>query len=484
MKTAALEDILDVGIAFSKEKDRESLLDKILTTAMNITGCDGGTLYMNQGDALEFRIMITRSQNIHKGGPGREAVTLPPVPMSEKNVCACGALYRQLINIPDVYQSDRYDFSGPKKYDAMTGYHTQSMMVVPMEDDKENIIGVMQLINAMDEDGNVIPFQKESEKILLSLGSQAAICLVNMNYARQIEEMLDSLVRVMSTAIDARTPYNANHTRNMVIYGSNFIDWLNGQPDIDWKFSREKTRVFLLSVWLHDVGKMVTPLEIMDKQDRLGTNAKEVEQRLEKIGLLARIRELEGKVSPQQAEFEKQQLDHVREVVDQAQHAGFLPDDLENEIRQFAGLRYEDVDGTFQPWFSEEEIVQLSIKKGTLTDEERRIMQNHVVMTRQLLEQMSFEGEYRDITTWASEHHEFINGNGYPLHLAGDEICKEVRLLTILDVFDALTAKDRPYKKPMSEEKAFEILHCMERDGEIDGEILSLFEQSKSWIDK
>ena len=111
-------------------------------------------------------------------------------------------------------------------------------------------------------------------------------------------------------------------------------------------------------------------------------------------------------------------------------------------------------------------------------------MQNHVVMTRQLLEQMSFEGEYRDITTWASEHHEFINGNGYPLHLAGDEICKEVRLLTILDVFDALTAKDRPYKKPMSEEKAFEILHCMERDGEIDGEILALFEQSKSWIDK
>lgn len=481
MRNDTLEKILNIGIAFSKEKNRERLLDQILTAAMDITHCDGGTLYINNGEALEFKIMITRSQNIHKGGEAGE-ITLPPVPLSEKNVCACGVLFRRLINIPDVYESERFDFSGPKNYDAMTGYHTQSMMVVPLEDDKENVIGVVQLINALDEDGNVIPFQKEYEQILLAMGSQAAICLVNMNYAHQIRDMLDSYVRVMSTAIDARTPYNANHTKNMVTYAKRFIDWLQEHHEI-WNFDENKIQEFLMSVWLHDVGKLITPLEIMDKQDRLAGNYGLIMDRFEKIRLLTRIEHLEGRISVEEQAQRLEEIKVAAELVGKVNKMGFLPDELEAEIKLLAERTYVEEDGSIQPWITPPEREQLLIKKGTLTQSERAIMQDHVEKTRIMLEQMALGDDYKDVLPWASQHHEFLNGSGYPKGLKGDEICYEVRLLTILDIFEAMTAHDRPYKKAMPAEHVFGILRKMAEEGQIDKDILNLFEQSKAWVE-
>ncbi|MDD7641571.1 MAG: GAF domain-containing protein [bacterium] len=480
MKQDTLQTILNIGIAFSREKNRERLLDRILTAAMDITQCDGGTLYINNGEALEFKIMITRSQGIHKGGEAGE-ITLPAVPLSEKNVCACGVLFRRLINIPDVYESEHYDFSGPKNYDAMTGYHTQSMMVVPLEDDKENVIGVVQLINALNEDGKVIPFRTEYEQILLAMGSQAAICLVNMNYSHQIRDMLDSYVRVMSTAIDARTPYNANHTKNMVAYAKRFISWLQEHHEI-WKFDENKTQEFLMSVWLHDVGKLITPMEIMDKQDRLAENYAFIMDRFEKIRLLARIEQLEGKISAEELEQKLLVIREAAELVGKVNKMGFLPDDLEEQIRQLAERTYLEEDGSTQPWITPLEQEELLIKKGTLTQSERAIMQDHVEKTRIMLEQMALGDDYKDVLPWASQHHELLNGTGYPKGLKGEEICREVRLLTILDVFEAMTAHDRPYKKAMPAEHAFKILHQMADQGQVDEELLNLFEQSRAWI--
>lgn len=480
MKNDTLQKILNIGIAFSKEKNRERLLDQILTAAMDMTDCDAGTLYINNGAALEFRIMITRSRNIHQGGVGA-AITMPPVPLRKENVCACGVLYRKLINIPDVYESTRYDFSGPRNYDKLTGYHTQSMVVVPMEDDKDHVIGVMQLINAMDAEGNTVPFREEYEQILLAMGSQAAICLANMNYAQQIRDMLDSYVRVMSTAIDARTPYNANHTKNMVLYARNFIAWLNRQ-DLDWKFGEDEIYEFLMSVWLHDIGKLITPLEVMNKQDRLEGRYALVMNRFEKIRLLAKIAGLEGRISQDEAARRQDEVQQAKELVEKVNGAGFLTDELEQAVRELAARSFEDEDGTVQSWLTAEEQHALMIRKGTLTQEEREIMQNHVVMTQKMLEQMSFGEDYKNVQIWASEHHELLNGRGYPNGLKGDEICREVRLLTILDVFEALTARDRPYKKPMPAEGAMKILYQMAESGEVDIEILKLFERSEAWV--
>lgn len=480
MISDTLQKVLNIGIAFSKEKNREKLLDQILTSAMDITQCDGGTLYINNGETLEFSIMITRSQGIHQGG-GEGATTLPPVPLSEENVCACGVLYRRLINIPDVYESSRFDFSGPKKYDAMTGYHTQSMLVVPLEDDREHVIGVVQLINALDENGQIIPFAGEYEQILLAMGSQAAICLTNMNYAHQIRKMLDSYVKVMSTAIDARTPYNANHTKNMVIYATRFIDWLQNNYPGQY-FDEQKKQEFIMSVWMHDIGKLITPLEIMDKQSRLAGNYHLVLDRLEKIRLLARIAQLEGRMSGAQAEQTLLDIRRAEELVRTVNEAGPLTDEQIGQVEQLASRTYIEEDGTVHSWLTGQEREQLMIRKGTLTSGERAVMQDHVEKTRIMLEQMALGDDYKDVLQWASQHHELLNGSGYPKGLKGDEICWEVRLLTILDVFEAMTAIDRPYKRPMPAEHAFRILQEMADQEQIDQKLLALFEQSRAWV--
>ena len=479
MKKDTLQIILDIGLAFSGEKDKEKLLDKMLEAAMEITGCDGGTLYIRNGEELDFKIMITRSRQIHQGA-GRKETTLPPVPLRKEHVCACSVLYRRLIRIDNIYDNEQYDFTGAKQYDAMTGYHTQSMMVVPLEDDKERVIGVVQLINAMDEEGRVIPFKEEQERILLSIGSQAAIGLVNMNYAQQIREMLDSYVKVMSTAIDARTPYNANHTRNMVRYAKGFIAWLKEQnrPDL---LDEQKEQEFLMSIWMHDIGKLVTPIEVMDKKDRLADNYSKVMDRLERIRLLNRIRELEGKISRQEAGDYSARIRQAKELVTKVNEISYLTKDLEAEVRNISELTYQEEDGSRKPWITKQEKEQLLIEAGTLTGEERRIMQQHVEMTRIMLEQMTLGEDYANVLTWAGEHHELLDGSGYPKGLSGEQICPEVRLLTILDIFEAMTAADRPYKEPMPVEYALEKLHRMAESGQIDGRILELFEQSRAW---
>ena len=194
MRDDTLQKILNIGIAFSKEKNRERLLDQILIAAMDITQCDGGTLYIRQGNALEFKIMVTRSQGVHQG-VGESETTLPPVPLSEKHVCACGVLYRRLINIPDVYESAQYDFSGPKRYDAMTGYHTQSMLVVPLEDDKENVIGVVQLINALDDAGNVV--KKQVMRLSVTLDHRTLDGAVVAKFQMDLRDLLQNPMSIL-----------------------------------------------------------------------------------------------------------------------------------------------------------------------------------------------------------------------------------------------------------------------------------------------
>ena len=480
MNTISIDKLLEIGISLSKEKDDDKLLGTILQEAMEMTSCDGGTLYVYDGNELRFHIMITKSMNYYKGGR-KDPVTLPPVPMRRTHVAACSAMENKLINIADVYEpNDEYDFTGPKNYDAMTGYRTQSMLVIPMEDDRGDVIGVLQLINAKDENGETIPFAKDYEKVISSLASQTAICMTNMKHAAEIMDLLDSFVRVMSTAIDARTPYNANHTKNMVKYGEKFLQYMR---DIghEWQMSPEQEKEFLMSVWLHDIGKLVIPLEVMDKESRLSKRLQEVEHRFEKIALLAELSCAKGEMTAEEMEARKALLSESKDTILAANTAGFLQDEMLEKIKTIAAYTYTDTDGVEKTWLTEEELVAMSIRKGTLSDEERGIMQSHVSMTEKFLNEVKFPKQFGNVTRWASSHHELLNGKGYPRHLSQDDIEKEVRLLSILDVFDALTARDRPYKPPMPVEKALFVLQDMVKFGELDGGILDLFKESKSW---
>ena len=474
----SIEQLLEIGIALSAEKDSGRLLRTIVEAAMNITGCDGGTLYTLSGDALKFEIIVTRSMGVDKGG-GQGAIDLPPVPLRPENVCARSALDRRLYNVSDVYGDPRFDFSGPRRYDAITGYKTTSMLVIPMEDDRGDVIGVLQLINAQAEDGSTVPFDPDCEKVIQSLASQAAIKLTNLNYNAEMIETLDSFVRVMSTAIDARSPYNANHTRNMVKYCERFLTWAAERGLL--VMDETERRQLLMSVWLHDVGKLVIPLEIMDKQDRLGAARSEIAHRFREIALLDRIALLSGTLSQAGYDAEARALAEAEALVAEANTAGFLSEEAVSAIDGLAARRYVDEDGISRPWLTEEERESLSIRKGTLTAEERGVIESHAVMTERMLSQMNFSRDYAMVPQWAAAHHEYLNGKGYPHRLSGGQIPTQVRLITILDVFDALTARDRPYKPALPPEKALSILDDMARSGQVDGELLAWFKESRAW---
>ena len=481
-KEDEMKRFLAMCLALTAERDREALLSNILDNAMDIANADAGTLYLLEDDGLHFCRMVTRSLGYRQGGHAAP-ISLPPVPMEEKYVCSWVALHNEPINVADVHTDTHFDFTGSLRYDAMTGFHTQSMLVVPMSNDRGELIGVAQLINAMDKDGNTVPFDPEIELLISAISSQAAISITNMKYSEQITSLLDSLVGALSTAIDERTPYNANHTRNMVRYGARFLDWLD-ETGNEWRFDADKRRTFLLSVWLHDVGKLVVPLEVMDKESRLGSKLEDVKARFHVIALLDRVAALEGRIDAQELERRNEKRNETLAFIERINRAGFLPDEDLAAVDELAARTYIDEDGAEKPWITPEEHVCLSVRKGTLTAEERGVMESHVVVTGRILEHVDFPKMYAETPRWAAMHHELMNGRGYPNHITAESIPREVRLLTILDVFDALTARDRPYKPAMPVEKALGILHSMVNEGGVDGELLTLFEESKAWEEK
>ncbi len=464
--------ILDISLALSSEKDDETLLELILTSAMDIAGCDAGTLYIKRDDKLYFKIMITQSM-----GGRLDSDNLPPVELTRQNICAKALLDNTLINISNVQDNDYSGHEGAKRYDAMTGYVTRSMLVVPMIDKENHEIGVVQLINAMNSDGEAVPFSEEQEVYISALSSLAATCLVKMGQALEIKGLLNSLVRALSTAIYKRTPYNVNHTRNMVQYTEKFLSWLDThRPEL--AFSEDDKKQFIMSVWLHDVGKLTVPIEVMNKSSRLGDALERVLTRLDIIELTAKLDEAKNGIPFEQM---AQKLERAREIIIEANTVGRMNDDILDEIEEIAQRTYIDLQGRTRNWLTSSELTSLSITTGTLTMEERYVMQSHVVMTESILGQVSFGSNYMMVKKWASEHHELLDGSGYPKQLKGDELCKETRILTIIDIFDGLAAKDRPYKPMIKLEKALVILRSMAHEGKLDSHLLETFIESKAW---
>lgn len=474
---------MNVGVLLSSERDLNKLLEHILSSVMELARCDAGTLYLLDGDALRFRIMRNDTLKTYSGGDG-VLPDLPPVPMKPENVCARALLEGRTIHVADVTCSPDYDFSGSARYDAMTGYRTRSMLAVPMRSRTGERLGVLQLINAMDGRGNVQPFPEEAALILESVASQAAITIQNVRYIREIQELFRSFVRVMSSAIDERSPYNGSHTRHMAAYGEKFLTYLNHRAEAEGKrppFPPPRREELIMSVWLHDIGKLVIPLEIMDKPARLlPEQYSAFVHRMEVICLLGEIDALSGgDIQPGELARETSQ---AKALVDSVNAAGFVTDEKLAVLEELSRRTYRDRDGQERPWLAPDEFAMLSIRRGTLSDEERSAIQSHVVMTDKLLSQIRFSPELSHVRSWAAGHHEFLNGSGYPKGLSGEDVPMEVRIITILDIFDALTADDRPYKPGMPVERALSVLDAMaNKEEKLDSELVRLFMESRCW---
>lgn len=461
--------ILDTGIALSKEKDRNKLLDMILDISMEISGCDGGTLYIRRDDNLHFHVMKTISQNVDKGKNG-EHIDLPPVPMREENICAYTVIHKKSLNIEDVYESDEFDFSGPLRYDKMTGYRTQSMLTIPLLNQEDDAVGVLQLINAMDEKGQVIPFDTSLEKIILSLASQVTMAVSNIKYLEEIKDQMWSFTEAMAEAIDTRTPYNANHVRNVAVYAGKIADYINELHDEgkeDEYFDENRREQLVLSALLHDLGKLVIPTKVMNKATKLEEKLEDIEKRLEIISLKYRIDMLEGNIEQESYNEKIQQINDTLQLVRDVNSSGFLSDEKADELKIVFEYIYKNEDEII-PYFTDEEKDMLMIKRGTLTEAERVIMESHVEVTERILSKVHFNANFSNAAKYAIEHHECLNGMGYPKKLTADDLELESRILAVADICDALLATDRPYKKPIPREKAFAIMYDMAEGGRID----------------
>lgn len=475
-----LREIVRVGIMLTTEKDKNKLLSMILEKGMELTNCDAGTLYLLNNNSLEFKIMKTLSKGISLGQKG-EKINMPPVPLKDENVCSYAAIHRELVNIADVYNSDRFDFAGPHRYDKINDYRTKSMIVVPMVDTDDVVIGVMQLINALDADNNIIPFSEDMEFVLRSLGSQAAVSVSNMLYMEEVKLQMHSFVDAFATAVDKRTPYNGSHTRKVTRYAvilANQVNKWNQEGRCEDYFDEKRLEQLELAASVHDIGKMIVPLGVMNKATRLDSHIDRLVDRYKLLYSYYEIDYLKGKITKEEYDASKKELDDILELVKTVNNKGFVDDDTINRIKKIGEKRYICESGEVIDYLTEYETDCLTIKKGTLTDRERVEMENHVVMTRSILEKVHFNSHYDNVTRFASNHHEYLDGTGYPLGLSGDELELEARILTVVDIYDALTSSDRPYKKPIPSDKAFEILHSMAKEGKIEDRLVCMLQEA------
>jgi HD-GYP domain-containing protein (c-di-GMP phosphodiesterase class II) len=355
------------------------------------------------------------------------------------------------------------------------------MLVIPMEDAEDNVIGVIQLINKLDAKNEVISFTDEDAFILRSLGSMAAVSLTNMIYLEEIKHQMHSFVQAFATAIDKRTPYNASHTRMVTEYAvmvAMQLDELYQKGLGGEAFDQTRVEQLRLAAGLHDIGKMIVPLSVMNKSTRLDGVRKEVEDRFAYLRLLYERDMWKGSISREAYDEKIAELNADQVLIEQADSAGFLSDDILAAVNRLADHCYYGSDGNVIPYMTEKELTCLRVRKGTLTAQERMIMEGHAVMTKEILSQVHFTDTYKNALRYASEHHELLDGSGYPNGLSGDALSMETRILTVVDIYDALTCTDRPYKKPMPHARAIAILEQMADEGKLDARVVSALDQA------
>jgi len=508
-----VERLLEIGTALSAEKDTPRLLEKILLGAKEITHADGGTLYRISDDheSLEFAIIRTDSLHIAMGGTTGNDITFPNLPLHQDDgspnvnmVAACAALERITINIPNAYENTTYDFSGTRKFDESTGYRSKSFLTVPMANHENEVIGVLQLLNKIDPvSGDVVPFSEADQRLVESLTSQAAVALTNQQLIVNLRELFESFIEMIASAIDDKSPYTGGHCRRVPELSMLLADACARTKDgplSDFDMSSTDRYELRIASWLHDCGKVTTPEYVVDKATKLETiydrvhtvdTRFEVLKRDAEIELLkSRIAALEAGAEPDLEAFETAyeariaQFDDDREFVRKANVGGeFMRDEDKERAKQIAEHRWVGSDGEDQAFLAENEVYNLSIERGTLTAEERDVINYHITATIKMLESLPFPKELARVPEFAGGHHEKMDGTGYPRGLTREQMSVQARIMGIADIFEALTASDRPYKKAKTLSESLKIMGFMKKDNHIDPDLFDVFLREKVWLE-
>ena len=516
-----LEQLNEIGSALSQEKDIDQLLEKILVAAKTITRAAGGTLYVlepsDEGPRLRFAIMRNEALDIAMGGTTGNPIPFYPVHLYGKDgkpnnqmVAAYAALTGKTVNIADAYSGEGFDFSGTRNFDKKTGYRSKAFLTVPMKNHEGEIIGVLQLINRMDPTTNEIgPFTSSDQRLAESLASQAAIALTNRHLINQLEVLFESFIALINAAIDEKSPYTGGHCQRVPALTMMLAEAVNETYDgplREFKMSDKDRYELKIAGLLHDCGKVTTPVHVVDKATKLETifdrinlvdTRFEVLRRDIEIEALKRKLDLLRKPGPSETAIREQleqidrdtkskqgQLESDREFLRHCNVGGeVMSSEAQERVTRIGTARkWVDVSGNAAEFLTSDEIKNLTIARGTLTKEERETINHHIVATIKMLEALPWPKHLSNVPEYAGGHHERMDGKGYPRGLRREQMSVQARVMGIADIFEALTAKDRPYKRGKTLSESLKILGNFRLNGHIDPDLFDVFVRKKVYL--
>lgn len=456
----------DIGAALTEARSLNELLETILTELRGLTSSDAGSIYrvIETGDGKQLRFESAQNDSIDLPD---QRFTLP---MDRSSIAGYCAVENEALNLSDVYdlpEDAPYSFSDD--FDREHGYRTQSMLVVPLNNRHGETKGVLQLINRKADpsrplgETEVRTYSDELQELITALSSQAAVAMERSELEESVETMLESMVQTLVTALDRRDEITTGHSRRLTRYAMEMVEAINestmepfkGVTIEDWEMN-----LLYYSGLLHDIGKIAVPESVLNKRNRLTDDRMEaIRNRLAYIDVIDEEADALSK-------FDR--LSSINE-------SGFLPDEKREWLESIRERTYEDPREGTRHWLTEEEFHHLSVKKGNLTPSEREQIQYHAEATHEILENIEWTQELERVPEIASMHHENLDGTGYPRGVEGEEIPLLARVLCVVDIFEALTARDRPYKPAMDPEKAYEILEEEAEAGHLDQNLVDLF---------
>jgi len=494
------EEINDIEVltTLAKEKDLDTILDKILQQVMKRTDAEGGTIYLRQEKDLRFKVVINHKLGIHN----TRTENWPPIPLyttqgsNLSNVSALCAIKNEIVNIPDVYNADGFNFEGMKKFDSANHYRSKSMLVIPMVDHENDLIGVLQLINKLDHHNRAVPFEKADIDIAQAYSAYCAIAITKNRLIEDLEKLLLSFLESIAVAMDAKSPVGYGHITRVGKMMELFSEAISQDQTTykEHRYSKDQLLQLKLAAWMHDIGKIATPEAILNKATKLETihnRISEVAQRFQSVILSLKLELAQKEIAclneDQTIDIEKAR-EETQEEINRLQEdlryikqknlpSGLMDDSDIARIEAIAARRY-NIEGKEVRLLTPDEVKNLCIRYGTLNEEERAKINEHAKISNQMLDMLVFPKKFKEVPKIAGMHHEKLNGKGYPNGVKGDEIPFEARLLAVIDIFEALTAHDRPYKRPKTLSEAYEILDNMVKEGALDGEIIDYLKRS------
>src|SRR5436190_19184413 len=506
-----LDQLNAIGASLSAERDINRLLEAILTAAKTITRADGGTLYrVTEEQTLRFEIVRTSSLKYYLGGTTGNPVPFYPIQLHKDGkpntsmVAAHAALTGKTINIADAYTADGYDFGGTRAFDSKTGYRSKSFLTVPMRNHEGESIGVLQLINAQDpHTGEIVPFSASDQRLAESLASQAAVALTNRMLINQLEELFESFINLINGAIDEKSPYTGGHCQRvpqLTMMLAEAVNEMGDGPLAAFSMNDKDRYELKIAGLLHDCGKVTTPVHVVDKATKLETIYDRIHLLDTRFEVLKREAEIEllkekallmahGALRAKHDAADARHRERIRRYDDdraflRACNIGgeaMRESDIER-VKAIARYRWTDTSGHEANFLSEDELKNLTIRAGTLTVDERQVINHHIVATIKMLEALPWPRHLKNVPEYAGGHHERMDGKGYPKGLTREQMSVQARVMGIADIFEALTAKDRPYKRGKTLSESLAILGRFKETGHIDPDLFDVFVREKVYL--